>query len=208
MPSVKTPTTTADALTDKQERIYHYIREMIQNRGYGPTVREIGRAFEIASPNGVICHLRALEKKGFIKRNTREARSIQLLRDPPGSERTMRLMGTVAAGVMHEAIENREDVDLAGLFPRDDCFLLKVRGDSMIEAHITEGDLVVVRRQDTASRGEMVVAQTSDGEATLKYWFPEAGRIRLQPANSEMEPIYVRDAKVMGKVVGVVRSLR
>jgi repressor LexA len=195
-----------DALTDKQRKVYDFIRDKIQGRGYGPTVREIGEKFEISSPNGVMCHLKALEKKGLITREPNMSRAIQLSAEPVNAK-GLPLVGQVAAGVMHEAIEQKERIDFGQLFSKKSLFVLAVKGDSMIEAHIADGDYVVVRRQETATAGQMVVAQTEDGEATLKYWFPEKNRIRLQPANSSMQPIYVKDVQVMGVVVGVVRQM-
>jgi repressor LexA len=118
------------------------------------------------------------------------------------------LAGCVAAGMTRLAFEQNERIDFGDWFNQADQFVLQVSGDSMIEAQITDGDYVVIRRQATAGPGEMVVAQTEDGEATLKYWHPERNRIRLQPANSEMQPIYVKNASVVGVVVAVVRSLR
>ena len=197
-----------DQLTKRQKAVYEFIRDKIQNRGYGPTVREIGEHFEISSPNGVMCHLRALEKKGLISREPNMSRAIQLTGQGE-EEAGLPLVGEVAAGVMHEAIEQNERVDFGAMFGRKNQFVLKVRGDSMIDAQISSGDYVVVRRARTASRGQMVVAQTDEGEATLKYWFPEKSRnrIRLQPANEDMDPIYVKDAKILGIVVGVVRKV-
>jgi repressor LexA len=200
-------TVEADRLTKRQREIYEFIRHKIQNRGFGPTVREIGKQFKISSPNGVICHLKALEKKGLIKRTAKEARSIELMQESVQKRMSLPLAGSVAAGVMHEAVEQAETLDLRDLLVRDDCFALEVHGDSMIEAHIADGDFVIVHRQPTADRGQMVVAKT-DGEATLKYWFPEKGAIRLQPANATMKPIIVSQAEVVGVVVGVVRNLR
>lgn len=193
-----------DLLTKRQKAVYEFVRDKIRNRGYGPTVREIGKKFTISSPNGVMCHLRALEKKGLITREPNMSRAIQLAAEPI-EEVGLPLVGEVAAGVMHEAIEQDERIDFGAMFGRKNQFALRVRGDSMIDAQITDGDYVVVKRQRTATKGQMVVAQTEEGEATLKYWFPEKNRIRLQPANSEMSPIYVREAKVLGVVVGVVR---
>ena len=119
------------------------------------------------------------------------------------------MCGQVAAGVLHEAIEQNERIDFGAMFARKSQFVLEVTGDSMIEAHIADGDYVIVTKQRTAQPGQMVVAQTEDGEATLKYWFPEKSRkrIRLQPANSKMKPIYVKDAKILGVVSGVVRQV-
>ena len=119
----------------------------------------------------------------------------------------LQLAGTVAAGATNLAFEQSERIDFGDLFASRDHFVLEVNGDSMIEAQIASGDYVVVRKQQTAQAGQMVVAQTEDGEATLKYWFPESNRIRLQPANASMDPIYVENASVVGVVVGVVRTI-
>ncbi|MDG2384965.1 MAG: transcriptional repressor LexA [Pirellulaceae bacterium] len=195
-----------DQLTKRQRAVYEFIRDKIQNRGYGPTVREIGERFKISSPNGVMCHLKALEKKGLITREPNMSRAIRLAacdEDPTG----LPLAGRVAAGVLHEAVEQDERIDFGEMFARKNQFVLEVSGDSMIEAQIADGDYVVVKKQKVATAGQMVVAQTDDGEATLKYWFPERNRIRLQPANSSMSPIYVREAQVLGVVVGVVRQM-
>jgi repressor LexA len=194
-----------DQLTERQKRIYDFIRDKIVNRGYGPTVREIGERFEISSPNGVMCHLKALEKKGLIRRSPNKSRAIELTqpREQPG----MPLLGIVAAGMTNLAFEQQDRIDFGNLFIRDDSFALRVAGDSMIEAQIADGDFVVVKRQAHATPGQMVVAQTDEGEATLKYWFPERNRIRLQPANSTMQPIYVDRATVLGVVVGVIRNV-
>lgn len=196
-----------DQLTKRQRAVYEFIRDKIQNRGYGPTVREIGNHFGISSPNGVMCHLKAIEKKGLIHRTPKESRAIELSREAIEEEKGLPLAGRVAAGVMHEAVEQNERIDFGDMFPKKNTFVLEVSGDSMIEAQIADGDLVVVRKQRTAQAGQMVVAQTGEGDATLKYWFPEKNRIRLQPANASMQPIYVRDARVLGVVVGVVRNI-
>jgi len=119
----------------------------------------------------------------------------------------MPMAGTVAAGLTNLAFEQNERVDFGSMFVKKNMFALKVKGDSMIEAQIADGDYVVVKKQRTAHSGQMVVAQTPEGEATLKFWHPEANRIRLQPANSSMSPIYVKEASVLGVVVGVVRNM-
>ncbi len=198
-----------DQLTKRQRSVYSFIRDKIQNRGYGPTVREIGQQFDISSPNGVMCHLRALEKKGLITREPNMSRAIQLVAEAAEAEQGLPLSGRVAAGVMHQAIEQEERIDFAKMFTKKNQFVLEVSGDSMIEAHIEDGDYVVITKQRTAAPGQMVVVQTEDGDATLKYWFPEKSRqrIRLQPANARMKPMYVKDARVLGVVSGVVRKL-
>ena len=195
-----------DKLTKRQKAVYEFIRDKIRTRGYGPTVREIGDNFGISSPNGVMCHLKALEKKGLITREKNMSRAIQLTKEP-AEERGMPLLGEIAAGVLHEAIEQNERVDVGGMFSGKNLMALHVRGDSMIEDQIADGDYVIIKKSRTARKGQIVAVQTDDGEATLKRWFPEANRIRLQPANSKMKPIYVKNAKVLGTLVGVVRKV-
>ena len=195
-----------DVLTKRQRAVYEFIRDKIVGRGYGPTVREIGEEFEISSPNGVMCHLKALEKKGLITREPNMSRAIQLAHDPHEDE-GLPLVGQIAAGVLHEAIEQTERVNFSDMFGKKNMFVLEVTGDSMIEDHIDDGDYVVIRKQRTARSGEIVVAQTDDGEATLKRWYPEKDRIRLQPSNRSMKPIYVKNAKVLGVLSGVVRKM-
>ncbi len=171
-------------------------------------MREIGAHFYISSPNGVVCHLKALEKKGLISREPNMSRAIRLVAESL-DDHSLPLYGQIAAGVLHEAIELEERVNFKTLFDPSDksLFVLHVNGESMIEDQIANGDYVVVRRQRNARKGQIVVAITEEGEATLKRWFPEKNRIRLEPANSTMKPIYVRDAKVLGVVVGVVRKI-
>ncbi|MGD9644232.1 MAG: transcriptional repressor LexA [Pirellulales bacterium] len=197
-----------DKLTSRQREVYEFIRNKIHTRGYGPTVREIGTQFHISSPNGVMCHLKALEKKGLISREPNMSRAIMLATES-AERRGLPLVGRVAAGALDEAVEDQEVFDFEELFDsgRDDLFVLRVKGDSMIEDQINDGDYAVIRKQPTAQRGQTVVALTEDGEASLKHWFPEAGRIRLQPANSSMDPIYVDNAQVLGVLVGVVRRV-
>lgn len=196
-----------EQLTDRQQAIFDFIRHTIEDRGFGPTIREIADEMHYRSPNGVMCHLRALEKKGLINRTSNKSRSIVLTDEVNEELQGFPLAGRVAAGALMEAVEQTERVDIGKLWPQKGTFVLEVEGDSMIEAQIAPGDYVIVKKRHTASRGDIVVARTGDGEATLKYWFPEKNRIRLQPANATMKPIYSRDAKVIGVVVGVVRQL-
>ncbi len=197
-----------EKLTVQQQRIFDFIRTMIEVRGFGPTIREIADEMSFKSPNGVICHLTALEKKGLISRTARHSRSIVLTDEASGEIQGLPLAGRVAAGALMEAIEQSERVDLGNLWTRKGTYLLEVAGDSMIDASIADGDYVVIEKRHSAKSGEIVVARTGDGEATLKYWFPEKGRVRLQPANQKMKPIYVKDVKVIGVMVGVVRKVR
>jgi repressor LexA len=194
-------------LTDRQRQIYEFIREKIEMRGYGPTVREIGTAFGISSPNGVMCHLKALQKKGLIQREEFSARAIQLVDHRPPSA-TLPLMGNVAAGTPMLAEPQEERLDLSELFLGPDRFALKVCGQSMIENHIDDGDFVVIRKQEIAENGERVVAMV-DNEVTLKRFFKEKDHIRLEPANGSMDPIIVKntsDARILGVLVGVMRK--
>ena len=192
-------------LTARQREIYEFLKDKILNRGYGPTVREIGTQFGIRSPNGVMCHLKALEKKGLITREPHMSRAIQLAESP--SERmTLTLAGQIAAGSPLLAEEQTERVDFASLFDNEDHFCLKVKGDSMIEDQIADGDYVVVCRQESCTNGDIIVALVDGQDATLKRFYREPDRIRLEPANSSMKPIYSNDVKVLGVVAGVIRK--
>jgi repressor LexA len=199
-----------NSLTDKQKQIYEFIRDKIESRGYGPTVREIGVAFEIKSPNGVMCHLKALEKKNCILREGFSARAIQLVdvdRSRP-SGASLPFLGKVAAGSPTLAIEQNERLELGDLFAGPNNFVLEVRGQSMIEDHIQDGDYVVIKKASEARDGERVVAMIND-EVTLKRFYREADHVRLEPANKEMSPIIVHsteDASILGVLVGVMRK--
>jgi repressor LexA len=197
-------------LTERQREIYDFIRSKIEGRGFGPTVREIGEAFKIQSPNGVMCHLKALEKKGLIKRTPNAARAIELI-DHPFGARGLPLLGKVAAGTPIEAvaIAEEEKLDINRMFEGPEHFLLQVRGSSMIEDHIEDGDYVVIRKQESAANGERVVVMV-DGETTLKKFYHDGQHVRLEPANDSMEPIVLdstSNAQVLGSLVGVVRKL-
>jgi repressor LexA len=197
-----------EALTQRQREIYDFIRSKIQGRGYGPTVREIGTQFGIKSPNGVMCHLKALQKKGLIQREPNMSRAIRLMGDSPMGDiapTTLPLLGRIAAGSPLEAVENAEVFDLADL-RSEHSFMLKVTGDSMIEEHIADGDYVIIRRQDLARDGQIVAVQDEDHGATLKRFFREKNRVRLEPANHTMAPIYRDNVKVLGVLTGVIRK--
>lgn len=190
-------------LTPRQRAIYDFIKDKIVNRGYGPTVREIGAGFKIKSPNGVMCHLKALEKKGLISREAHMSRAIQI--SEPLTRTSLPLAGRIAAGSPLMAIEQHEQVDFSSLFGSDNQFCLKVTGNSMIEAQIADGDYVVVKKQKTCRDGDIVVALVNGEDATLKRFYKEAHRVRLEPANSSMQPIYATQVEVLGVVTGVIR---
>lgn len=194
-----------DSLTDRQREIYEFVREKIVNRGYGPTVREIGARFGIKSPNGVMCHLKALEKKGLINREANMSRAIQLS-EGPSRKAALPLLGRVVAGAPLATVEQSDQVDFSDMFETDEQFCLEVHGNSMIEAHIAEGDYVIVKKQKTARDKDIVVALVDGEETTLKRFFKEGSRVRLQPENSSMQPIYPQTLEILGVVVGVVRQ--
>jgi repressor LexA len=196
-----------EALTSRQREIYSFIRSKIQGRGYGPTVREIGVQFHIKSPNGVMCHLKALQKKGLIHREPNMSRAIQLLDDPTTARPAgVKMLGRIAAGSPIEAVEQDEELEFTEWEGADDKFALRVSGDSMIDAHITDGDYVVIHRQDHAREGQIVAVRDDEGEATLKRFFKEKSRVRLEPANKSMKPIYRDRVNILGVLVGVVRK--
>lgn len=210
-------------LTKRQEQTLDFIRDSIKDRGYPPTLREIGEHMGIRSTNGVNDHLRALERKGYLRREDMKSRALRLVADEPEPNATeganddvvsVQILGRVAAGVPIMAEENVIDtvqVDRMMVKGGRDVFGLKVQGDSMIEAGILNGDYIFVRKQTSAERGDIVVALIGD-EATVKYYHPEKDYVRFQPANAAMAPILVRatdfrSTMLLGKVVGVYRKL-
>jgi len=203
----------AGGLTDRQRQVLDFISDSIRKRGYPPTLREIGSHFGIRSTNGVNDHLRALEKKGFLHREDLKSRALR----PIGTEDDfvdVPVLGKVAAGQPMLAVENYEysvKVDRFFIGQNREVFALKVKGDSMIEAGIFDGDYVFIRKQLQASSGEIVVAMIGD-EATVKRYYPEGDTIRFQPANSAMSPILVRkrdfrSVNLLGVVIGVYRKM-
>ena len=196
-----------DALTARQREIYNFIRSKIQGRGYGPTVREIGVHFQIKSPNGVMCHLKALQKKGLIHREPNMSRAIQLLR-PNQAMHLMESEATSDASLPSSRSngEQQEELTFTDWMEPGDKFALKVSGDSMIDEHIADGDYVIIKRQEQARDGQIVAVRDEDGEATLKKIYRDRNRIRLEPANKTMKPIYRDRVNVLGILVGVVRK--
>ncbi len=201
-------------ISSRQQQILRYIQQHMDVHGYPPTVREIGSAVSLSSSSTVHAHLKSLQEQGHIERDAVLTRAIKLTgtggiegRPPTKSFIQMPIIGTVAAGKPRLAVEDVEDVfPLPSDFISGDGFMLRVIGDSMIEDGIHEGDLVVVRRQQTADNGETVVAMI-DNEATVKRFYKEKTRIRLQPANKRMKPMYFDNVDIAGKVVGLVRHL-
>ena len=205
-----------DELTPRQQEILDYIKKFYQQHGMPPTVREIGEQFQIAS-SSMFDHLTALQKKGYIKRPNRKSRSLELTEwsmgiNRPVSELEIPILGRVAAGSPILAVEHMEGVVQLnkeyGL--GEESFALRVKGDSMIDAHIFDGDLVIVQKTLSANNGDIIVALVGE-EATVKRYFKESHRIRLQPENKTLEPIFI-DAQspefsILGKVISVMRKL-
>lgn len=201
-------------LSVRQKQILNYIEQHVEAHGYPPTVREIGQAVSLSSSSTVHAHLKTLEETGLIQRDAVLTRAIKLTPrngDGTGPQNKavvhVPIIGTVAAGKPRLAQEDIEDVfPLPQDFLSGEGFILEVRGDSMIDDGIHDGDYVVVRRQPMADNGETVVAMI-DNEATVKRFYKEKQRIRLQPANKRMKPMYFEDVQIAGKVVGLVRRM-
>lgn len=204
-------------LTKRQNEIFEYIKQTVQSKGYPPSVREIGEAVGLASSSTVHGHLSRLEEKGYIRRDPTKPRAIEIVSEQLGEsvniEETIHVpvIGKVTAGVPISAVENVEEY-----FPlpehftsthNSDIFILNVVGDSMIEAGILDGDKVIVRSQTIAENGDIIVAMTEENEATVKRFYKEKSRYRLQPENSTMAPIYLDNVTVLGKVVGLFREM-
>ncbi len=197
-------------LTRRQREILNYVIEYTRRYGYPPSVRDIGNALRLTSSSTVHSHLSALEKKGYLRRDPSKPRAIEVLRDgaslPHKRPVLLPVVGRVTAGAPILAEQNIED---SFTLPEEflgggECFMLRVRGDSMVGAGIYDGDYLVVRKQSHAQDGDIVVARIGE-EATVKRFYREADRIRLQPENPTMEPIYARDVVIEGKAIGLVR---
>ena len=198
--------------TDKQREILEYIKEMILKKGYPPAVREICEAVHLKSTSSVHSHLESLEKNGYIRRDPTKPRTIEILDDDFALTRrelvNVPVIGTVAAGTPILAEQNIEDYlpIPAEILPNKEVFMLKVKGNSMIEAGIYNGDKVIVAKQPNAENGDKVVALVDDS-ATVKTFYKENGHFRLQPENSSMDPIILDQVEILGKVIGLFRMM-
>ncbi|KRW91565.1 XRE family transcriptional regulator [Alicyclobacillus tengchongensis] len=208
-------------LTSRQRAILEFIRKNVREKGYPPSVREIGEAVGLASSSTVHGHLERLQQKGYLRRDPTKPRALELISHDEVSPDTTQnatdeapvfapIVGHVTAGLPITAIE-----DVQGYLPLprdmvkdDEVFVLQIVGESMIEAGIQDGDLVIVRRQASAVNGDIVVAMTEEDEATVKRFYREGGRVRLQPENKHMAPLYYDYVTILGKVVGVFRYIR
>ncbi len=193
---------------ENQQRILDFIKSEIEEKGYPPSVREICAAVGLRSTSTVHAHLNHLEEKGLIRRDSTKPRALEVLDGTQARGRSVPLVGRVTAGQPILAIENIEEyLSLPqSVLGQGEMFSLRVEGESMIDAGIMDGDIVVLRQQDTAENGEIVVAMTPEDEATLKRIFYEDGRVRLQPENATMSPIYVDNVTVLGKLVALIRQ--
>jgi repressor LexA len=207
----------------RKQRIIEYIATTTRQRGYPPSVREIAQAVDLASTSAVHHHLQALEREGMLERGGSHSRAIRLTPAAAmraGSNGSMAqitsidshalpVIGEIAAGGPIEAYQDASETLTVpdAVSANGDAYVLKVRGDSMIDAHITDGDFVVIRPQQTAHDGDIVVAQVEENAVTLKRYFREKNRIRLQPANASYEPMFYDDVRIHGKLVGVIRRV-
>jgi repressor LexA len=205
------------ALTKRQKEVLDFLVSFLNKHGYSPSFEEMAKSLKLTSLATVHKHITTLEKKGFIRRGYNQSRSIEVMQLPkPVREQVIErhtmelpLAGRIAAGRPLEAVEERETISLGDFAHARNCFVLQVKGNSMVEDHILDGDFIVVEQTQVANPGEIVVALVRDSEATLKRFYREpGGKIRLQPANSEMPPIVVpgQDVKIQGRVISVLRK--
>ncbi len=199
-------------LTKRQREIYEFLKDHIDTRGYAPSIVEIGKRFRLHSPATVHKHLAHLQEKGLIRKKHNLSRAIELVDEPAGAvlSREYALMGHIVAGKPIEALENREMVSLLPGAGDKEVFVLRVKGDSMIDDHIQNGDYVIVEKRDSADNGETVVALIDNDKATLKRFYREKDGVRLQPANPEMDALFLRDGefRIQGVVIGVLRKFK
>ena len=193
---------------ENQQKILDFIKSEIEDKGYPPSVREICAAVGLRSTSTVHAHLNHLEAQGLIRRDSTKPRALEVLDGSQARGRSVPLVGRVTAGLPILAIENIEEYLTLpqSVLGQGKMFSLRVEGESMIDAGIMDGDIVVLRQQDTAENGEIVVAMTPEDEATLKRIFYEENRVRLQPENATMQPIYVDSVTVLGKLVALIRQ--
>ena len=201
-----------DTLSAKQEEIYNVIKDSILNKGYPPSVREIGELVGLKSTSSVHAHLNSLEKKGFIRKDPTKPRTIEITDDTFNLTRrevvNVPMVGTVAAGMPILATENITDYFPipSEFLPNADIFMLRVKGESMINVGIHDGDQIIVSKQNTAKNGDIIVALVEDS-ATVKTFYKEKNFYRLQPENDSMEPILVKEVTILGKVIGLFRFM-
>ena len=196
------------SLTKRQKKILDYIKDFLCLHGYSPTLKEIATHFNLASLNGVYKHLQALEERGFIRRLSNQSRSIKILETPSPQEISLPLLGYIAAGRPVEPITHVEEISVPDTFlSQKTNYVLRVVGDSMVGEHIQDGDYVIVQQTEEAHNGETIIALINEERATLKKFYRERNKIRLQPANPDFSPLYVDETqlKIQGIVIGIIR---
>jgi len=191
-------------LTQRQEEIFEFLKEKILKRGYGPTVREIGTEFGIRSPNGVMCHLKALEKKGLISREAHMARAIQLANQPV-SRSALADIGRLDGTNPLEALDRGDESDFAPLFENSENFAVTASGETLVDVHVADGDTVILTRSKSARDGDIVLALVDGGDPVLRIYRKDANRIRLD-ASGKTKPIVSNNVQILGKAVAVIRK--
>lgn len=203
-------------LSKRQQMILDFIKAEVNKKGYPPSVREIAQAVGLASSSTVHGHLARIESKGYIRRDPTKPRAIEILKHsedsniPRDEARYAPVIGKVTAGLPITAVENIEEfipLPSSSAGPDDNLFVLVIEGESMIEAGILDGDMVIVKQQNTADNSDIVVAMTEENEATVKRFFKEKDHIRLQPENATMEPLIYQNVTILGKVIGLYRNI-
>ncbi|OZU90232.1 repressor LexA [Virgibacillus indicus] len=203
-------------LSKRQQMILDFIKDEVRQKGYPPSVREIAEAVGLASSSTVHGHLARIESKGYIRRDPTKPRAIEILNHsedeniPRETARYAPVIGKVTAGLPITAVENIEEfipLPVSSAGPDDNLFVLVIEGESMIEAGILDGDMVIVKQQNTADNSDIVVAMTEENEATVKRFFKEKDHIRLQPENATMEPLIYQNVTILGKVIGLYRNI-
>jgi repressor LexA len=198
----------SENLTKRQKEILDFINAFIEDKEYAPSYREIGDHFGLSSTATIAEHVQTLQNKGYLKTDRNEARSIEIVDNAKAEAIFLSLAGLITAGQPIEAVEDKEKIAVPQDFVKDESnsYVLKVKGDSMIEEGIYDGDYVIIEKNESPRNGQVVVALLDNAFATLKKFYKEANRIRLQPANSTMKPIYAKDVLVQGVVRAVIRK--
>ncbi|MCC9644888.1 transcriptional repressor LexA [Rhodopirellula sp. JC740] len=194
-------------LTERQQEVYELVRSLIRERGYGPTVREIGEHFGIRSPNGVMCHLRALERKGLITRKANKSRAIELTGEDARSPTGLPMAGIVRSQPTDINLQTTEVVDLGKILANGDRFVVQMSGDSLVSQGIHDGDYIVINKQDSVQAGQLAAVETMPGAVSLRYWHPTNGHVELRNGDPNSASMTVPNPKVVGVAVASVRTV-
>lgn len=205
-PSPSAKYMTKVQLTERQREVYELVRSLIRERGYGPTVREIGEHFGIRSPNGVMCHLRALERKGLITRKANKSRAIELTGEDARSPTGLPMAGIVRSQPTDIDMNATDVVDLGKILADGDRFVVQISGDSLASRGIHDGDYIVINKQESVQPGQLAAIETSPGNISLRYWHPINGHVELRNGDRDLTPAKVLNPKVVGVAVATVRT--